>query len=83
VFDEYLACINAFFTLTLFRVVCVVYKWNHDLKYNDTLPDDSIEHVYIEKFEDIESILDFQDFIHDHGRMYLRQLFGFYFFYNV
>lgn len=46
----------------------LVYKWNHDKKYNDSLSEDSIEHVYVDRFEQFEDDNYFHEFLARYGR---------------
>ena len=48
------------------KVCCHVYKYNHDHKYNEELVDDGIEHVYCEKFEEVERNI--EKIMKEHGR---------------
>jgi hypothetical protein len=59
----------------VFKPSFLVYKWNHDPTYNQELSqDDSIEHVYVEKFEKFEDDQYLQEFLDTHGRMFLSML---------
>jgi hypothetical protein len=61
-FPKYLA------PLTCFNCCCTVFKWNHDKDYNDELPRDGIQHVYIDRFESVnEDNKKLEIFLNEHG----------------
>lgn len=49
-------------------VARLVYKFNHDPSFNGDLPDDGIEHIYVDSFEAF--VRDFETFMEEHGRKY-------------
>ena len=51
-----------------------MYKWNHDSKYNESLPYDSIVHIYADKFEQFEDDDYLQEFLSRHGRKWCMLL---------
>jgi C-5 cytosine-specific DNA methylase len=53
-----------------------VYRWNHDNSYNASLPNDNVEHVFIEKFEQFEDENFLKCFLSRHGRTYCIYLFA-------
>jgi hypothetical protein len=68
-------------TLVLTQSSCIdgdtmppVYRWNHDKSYKGDLPDgiklpdDGIEHVYFDRFEDLQKNL--EKIIEEHGRKF-------------
>jgi len=52
------------------KVATHVFRTNHDPSYNQSLPQDDIEYIYFDKFEDIESNLD--AFVQAHGRKFSK-----------
>lgn len=50
------------------KVATHVYRWNHDHTYNTELPDDDIQHVFVEKWEDFDR--DWESFCDKHGRKF-------------
>jgi hypothetical protein len=50
------------------KVATHVYRWNHDPTYNLDLPEDDIEHVFVEKWEQFED--NWRALCDEHGRKY-------------
>ena len=48
------------------KIATHVYRHNHDHAYNEALPQDGIEHVFVEKFEELDN--DLERILEEHGR---------------
>ena len=57
------------------KVATHVYRWNHDRIYNPDLPEDGIEHVFVEKWEDFEK--NWESLCEEHGRKLFQELVDF------